>query len=300
MQSWDTWLKQWKLHSRLSSFRRKLDQARRYLDKTPNGGSGQFLALSGGKDSAACAGLLVEHGMDVPWAYMHTAFNLPDTPTTVAAIGDRFETEVNVAEPAELSTHIRSACQMFKTALPKGPASAWTEWDLLRSFPANVDVLATRPNDSTERLKAAGARARLLRVVAAGNMLVAYAYATGATGTISGLRAAESKGRRWRAIKWGAHHTYKLDGQTMSCPIQWWSGDDVFAYLVSNEIPIHPYYQAAYEYFNGTTPPEHLRVDLTLVSEEFAARGSLAAIESVYPNHVRQLAAVRPEILRYL
>ena len=181
-----------------------------------------------------------------------------------------------------------------------GKPSTWTEWDLLASFPATVDVLSTRPDDPTERLKAAGARSRLLRVVAAGNMLVAHAYATGARGTVSGLRADESKHRLMRAITFGAHHVYKTDGQVMVCPIQWWSGDDVFAYLVSRDVPVHPYYRAAYEYFNGTVEPARLRVDLTLVAEQFAAHGMLAVIAHIYPEHFHYLARSRPEILKYV
>ena len=299
MQPWDTWRLQWARHARTASFARRVDQARHLLDATPGGLAGLFLGLSGGKDSAACAGLLHEHGARVPWAYMHTALNLPDTPDTVAAIGDRFGVEVDVAEPDDVATHIRDACRMFKTPLPPGPASTWTEWDLLRVMPASADVLGTQPDDGAKRLAAAGARARILRVVASGNMLVAHAYATDARGSIAGLRADESRGRRMRAFTHGAHHVFQADGQLMVCPIQWWSGEDVLAFIESRGIPLHPYYRAAYEFFRGQAPPHELRVDLSLVPEAAARHGALAAIAKIYPDLFERLAAIRPEVRQY-
>jgi phosphoadenosine phosphosulfate reductase len=57
---------------------------------------------------------------------------------------------------------------------------------------------------------------------------------------ILGMRAQESKGRRSCFRARGL--TYQAHGLTVCNPIGWWSNKDVWAYLVSREIPWHPLY----------------------------------------------------------
>lgn len=292
--TWDSYLRGWKRHARTRMFQRKLDQAFRFLDEAPGGLDGLFLAMSGGKDSAVVAGLLAERGAAIPWAYMHTRLNFPDTLGVVDQIGQHFDWPIQVSEPAGLEARIREVCKVYNTPMPQAGVDGWTEWELLEAFPATVNLLRS---DTPAH---AGARVRFLSTVASGNMLVAHAYATGARGSVCGMRADESRGRRLRARVYGANHVFAVDQQVLCCPIQWWSGEDVYAYLADREIPIHPYYQRAYEFMGGTTAPHLLRVDLSIMGENVAALGAMAAIRAVYPELYRRLAAIRPEVTNYV
>lgn len=292
--TWDSYLRGWARHARSRDFLRRYDQARRFLDEAPGGTEGLFLALSGGKDSAAVAGLLAEHGVGVPWAYMHTRLDFPDTLDVVDQIGQRFDWPVAVGEPDGIEKHVRDICRLYKTPLPQPSVDGWSEWDLLAAFPTSVNLMRS---DTPAH---AGARMRFMSVVASGNMLVSHAYATGARGSICGMRADESRGRKMRARVYGASHVFASDKQVLCCPIQWWTGEDVYGFLVSREIPIHPYYRRAYEFMGGTTAPHLLRVDLSIMGEGVAALGAMAAIRAVYPDLYRRLAAVRPEVTNYV
>lgn len=292
--TWDSYLRSWARHARTRPFQHKVDQARRYVEQAPGGVDGLFLALSGGKDSAAVAGLLLEMGVEVPWAYMHTRLNFPDTLSTVDAIGQRFDWPVGVVEPDGIEKHVRDVCRIYKTPLPQPTVDGWSEWDLLAAFPTSINLMRS------DTPAFAGARSRFMSVVASGNMLVAHAYASGARGSICGMRADESRGRKMRARVYGANHVFAADKQVLCCPIQWWTGEDVYAFLVDREIPIHPYYRKAYEFMGGTTPPHLLRVDLSIMGELVASLGAMAAIRAVYPDLYRKLAAVRPEVTNYV
>ena len=66
-----------------------------------------------------------------------------------------------------------------------------------------------------------------------------------------GIRADESGGRRIRTLRWG------LNSPNGSAPIAKWSQQDVFAYLASNDLPVHPAYAML---GGGRWPRERLRV----------------------------------------
>lgn len=56
------------------------------------------------------------------------------------------------------------------------------------------------------------------------------------TRSISGVRGEESATRKARMMRWG-------EATDNTCaPIGWWTGDDVFAYLHLNGLPVHPAY----------------------------------------------------------
>lgn len=68
---------------------------------------------------------------------------------------------------------------------------------------------------------------------------------------ITGVRAAESMGRRLRFAVWG------LESRKTLCPIGQWSTQDVFAYLAQNRLPVHPAYAML---GGGRWDRRHLRV----------------------------------------
>ena len=68
---------------------------------------------------------------------------------------------------------------------------------------------------------------------------------------LSGVRAEESGTRASRMRRWG-------ESSPNTCaPIGWWSGWDVFGYLVTHRLPIHPAYACT---FGGRIKPTDLRV----------------------------------------
>jgi phosphoadenosine phosphosulfate reductase len=70
---------------------------------------------------------------------------------------------------------------------------------------------------------------------------------------LTGVRAEESRGRKFRCQRWGEN------SPQASAPLAWWTGDDVFAYLRREGLPVHPAYACS---FGGLIPRHRLRVDL--------------------------------------
>jgi phosphoadenosine phosphosulfate reductase len=68
---------------------------------------------------------------------------------------------------------------------------------------------------------------------------------------ISGVRSEESRDRLRRSMRWG-------ESSASTCaPLAWWSGDDVFAYLLTRYLPIHPAYACL---LDGHLDPRRIRV----------------------------------------
>ncbi len=74
----------------------------------------------------------------------------------------------------------------------------------------------------------------------------------GTSRRMTGIRAAESGGRRIRMRTWGVESPNTL------APIGWWSTADVFTYLATHDLPIHPAYAML---GGGRWDREQLRVD---------------------------------------
>lgn len=286
--SWDSWLKTWRIHSGSPLFARRVDRAKDVAVAGAKHGK-MFCSLSGGKDSVAMAGILEEVGLapTVPCVHAHSGLNFPDTLSVVDATVDALNMDLEVIEPADIETHIRRIAKKYGVTAPQPAVSGYTELDLLRTIPLTVDI--------TDALS------DVLVVVAAGNMLISYMYEHEFAGSFVGLRADESRARTWYRRMWGADHRNMKDGTHQVCPLLEWTGLDVYAYIVSRGLPIHPYYQAAFEGSRGTVPdPARLRVDLGITPSIIAANGGMTFIRRVYPKMFAELAAIRPELNRYV
>lgn len=68
---------------------------------------------------------------------------------------------------------------------------------------------------------------------------------------ITGIRNGESFGRLIRTLRWG------ISTERACAPLAWWSMQDVYGYLVVNDLPVHPAYACL---GGGRWPRERLRV----------------------------------------
>jgi phosphoadenosine phosphosulfate reductase len=91
---------------------------------------------------------------------------------------------------------------------------------------------------------------------------------------MSGIRGEESGQRQRRMMTFGA-------ATSGTCaPIGWWTGLDVFAYLVANSLPIHPAYACT---LNGAIDPQRIRV-ASLGGQRGTGRGRSEWEERYYPE----------------
>lgn len=134
----------------------------------------------------------------------------------------------------------------------------------------------------------------LFNRASSGSLLVAYTYDGPWDGSWTGMRADESRGRCLNARVRGALYRLKADGKWIAQPMLWWSVKDVYAYIVSRGLPLHPHYQRAYERLGVS--PERSRVDCLVTAETVAALGAHAEARALYPELWSRIEEARPRL----
>lgn len=220
-----------------------------------------YASVSGGKDSCAMVGIMVEAGLGrFQCASADSWLCLPDSLPTSIAVADRFGLPLDVEEPA------------------RDPREA------LRAIPPSASVFEPATMEV------------LLRECGSGNLMVNYAYKNGYRVGFVGLRADEARGRRMSLAVHGSLYQNTVDRAWRACPLHDWSARDVFAYLVSRDIPIHPHYRRCAE---AGLDPEQQRIDWLIAPMIVAQRGALQVVRRLYPALWGELLSIRPEAARY-
>lgn len=121
-----------------------------------------------------------------------------------------------------------------------------------------------------------------------------WARRHGYDGVALGLRAGESAARRKSAARRGLAYGHS-SGIARCCPLAWWSDRDVWAYLVSREIP----YNAAYDRLRELgAPPRAQRIGPYSVERALWA-GMLGWLRLGWPAEFERFAQAHPEARRY-
>lgn len=290
--SWATWEATWRLHAKSRAFAHSVETAKRLAREgaakvapRSNGVGGLFCALSGGKDSVAMAGILVEAGIDVPSVHTTTKLDYPDTLATVEAVAEHLNLELEVVEPANCEWHVEQVCRRFGVAKPQPPVDGYDELSILEAVPAS----ATLP----EMLD------QYRRATASGNMGVAYTYEHEYAGSFCGLRSEESNARAMYRAVWGPVFQSRKDQTWRVCPLLGWSDLDVYAFIVDRGLPLHPWYRRAYEAQQGRVNPGTLRVDSCVPETSILGFGSWAVYRRVYREHAEMVERYIPLLKQY-
>lgn len=256
MDKWDVWLKACFAHSRTQAFHRKVNQAQ-VIAWEGHGKGRLYGSLSGGKDSTALAGLLVESKIDVMWCHAHSSLNLPDTLPAAHAVADRLNLDFDIIEPQQ------DALEALDT-LPKHKPLFETIGGYLNRFTS-------------------------------GALLVQYGYENEYDGHFDGVRARESDARKKMLTRYGPVYQSVLDKKWVCRPLAWWTALDVFAFCVSRELPLHPFYRRCVNE-SGIDPCE-IRIDWLFCAKDGPNRhGCCVPIKKFYPSAWRRLVSIRPEL----
>lgn len=203
-QKWETHELMWRMHAKTPAFRRKVEQARGFVEQAKATGERFAVSYSGGKDSTAMLHLVATMWPGCP---VVTQFDDCDWPTKapyIASVADKLGITI---------TEVRPDFSVWEAAARGRPgldhycsqAHSLTKTSFLQPL-----------NDAQERL--------------------------GCAGVFIGLRAEEGKARMMNAAKRGALYEMK-SGQWRCMPLTWWTPNDVFAYHIANDLPINPCYK---------------------------------------------------------
>ena len=188
------------LLGQLASFRRRVERAKRLIEKAALAGP-IGVAFSGGKDSTVLLHLVRSIVPEAPAAFFDDGAQLGDTYEFIAATAN---VTVIAARPSLLEMCRQGGYWGHPTSTP----------DLEFNF--GQHLIQEPSAEFVQRFN--------LETVAIG------------------LRADESTGRHFNALRKGEFYFCQEDGTWHLCPLAFWSVDDIWAYLATFQVPYNPAY----------------------------------------------------------
>jgi 3'-phosphoadenosine 5'-phosphosulfate sulfotransferase (PAPS reductase)/FAD synthetase len=220
-----------------------------------------FVGVSGGKDSIALGYLCHLAGADFQWAHAHTPLETPGMLDAADALAKHCDRELDIVDP-----------------------------DLRMDFWQWLRVLG-RPGVNPFREPYAQ---ELRNKTSAGALLYWYRHEYRFTGYLTGMRTEESRGRRMNRKIRGISYQ-RTDGCYVSNPISDWTARDVWAFILSNNLPICPHYRTALERLGISPESPGSRVDFVVAPDSATSLPILYTTSVLYPDLFRRICEVRPE-----
>jgi len=193
---------EWRLHAQSREFARKVDEARRVIERALS--TARFvISWSTGKDSTAMAHLIRSVNGDVPIMIQFDDCDWPEKRPYADRVCAQLGWTVHSVEPD------------------------FSVWEAACGERIGFDNICAQSHQITRDgfLKPLNTKMREL----------------GGEGVFLGLRIEESRARKLNLASRGPLYRLK-DGTWRSCPLWRWTARDVFAYLVSQGIEINPCY----------------------------------------------------------
>lgn len=213
-----------------------------------------YVAWSGGRDSTAAVVLAQEVSPGIPVVWFHSGLEFPETEQYIS----------EVAEFMSLNLHVIRADPDALTLLRE--TGAWDHGAPLREA----------QHDMHEALVAAPSR---------------QAHQMFGPGEISGLRAEESRGRRFLLSRDKGHYV-RQDGSEVFCPVWQWSALEIAGLLHREGIPENPVYE---KLASLGAPPLAQRVGL-VVDGNGVTMGRLTWLRVGWPEMFADLAVHLPRL----
>lgn len=252
----DYWHELYTTHASTSAYQRKVEKASVVIKEFLSHDIKSYGSISGGKDSTAMMHLINQIDPSISFVSEKDDMDFPNELDYMDSLRERYDLNLTIISP---------------------PVKLW---DVVMDHNFMEDIHSKGTNFSDTYFY---------------SLLRNYQEQHGFKGVFLGLRAGESKGRKFNYMTNGAIYFNKSWQQTVCQPLAEWTAQDVFAYLFSNEIPILDVYFKTK--FVGT--PEKIRKSWILPSAQ-ANRGQALWLKYYYPEIFRRLAIINPQIRTYV
>lgn len=250
------------LHAKLDAHRRQmarsLDVMRRGLDAMGK----PYISMSFGKDSLVMAHLIWTHHPEIPMLYVNCGEydEWPDT----ARVRREFLALFPGCDFTELS----------------GP-SVWSFYQRVGFYVQDEETTPQARQAQREYSDSLG------------KVLGGEARRRGFDGAFIGLRRDESYNRERLFRMRGNLYYAETRGEWACCPLERWTGRDVWAYIVAHDLPYNELYDLAPE-------GRELARNGAMFGSRSARYGRLVFIKRMYPDLFNRFAGAYPEVRAYV
>jgi len=253
---------EYRLYARLPIFKKRLQEAKENILEALQIPGIWVLSFSGGKDSTVMLDLCIQAGWRGPLLYQTYGQleTLPDNLKMVNWARDYYGLEVLIKDaPGEFEVY-RNVGHFFINAITPEEKRAVRRW--YRNSFGELDKFVIKQ---------------------------------GWTGQFLGLRIEESNQRKKVLGHRGGLYFASSRKTWTCCPIYRWNGKDIWAYLVTQELPWATLYDAPGQ------NRERLRNDIVFLAGSGSIRyGQFTFWKKFYPELFNQLASEWPEIRNYI
>jgi len=240
-------------HAQTASFNRRVEKSREIISDFLRRGLTTRVMWSGGKDSTAMLHLAYTLDEDIVATSEKDDMDFPGEKGYVKHVAEKYQVSLDILEPEG------------------------SLWEGLGDVDVTEDLHSRGTTFSDEHFY---------------SLLEAYHERQGVEGIMLGLRKHESGGRYANRLSRG--HTYqKEDGMWVCCPIVDWTAKDVFAYLISRDVPILEVYFKT----KLSEGPESIRKSWVLPGRS-SKWGQSAWLRYHYPEVYSRIAETNDEITR--
>jgi len=250
------WKELYMTYSSTLIHKRKVEKSRAYIEEYLMKGIKSYGSISGGKDSTAMMHLIHQIDNTVPFVSEKDDMDFPNELEYMEQLRELYQLDLTIISPDVKL------------------------WDVVKDHNFMEDIHSKGTNFSDMYFY---------------SLLRNYQAQHGYEGVFLGLRAEESKGRKFNYMTKGVIYYNESWQQTVCQPLAEWKAADVFAYLFSNDIPILDVYFKTK--FVGT--PEKIRKSWILPSAQ-ANRGQAVWLKYYYPEIFRRLAIINPQIRNFV
>lgn len=252
---WQRWRKTCLRWSESRAHKRRVLRAAEAVDRMRRRAPDAYVGWSGGKDSTALAHLVtVTCGLDATLMSIKDDFDFPGEVDYVERLADQWGADLDVLTP--------------DFSLQQWVADRADELSALEDFHSRASEFSDRAFYS---------------------LIEAYRNERGRPGVYLGIRKHESAGRLGHRAAHGLVYQ-KKDGETVCQPIADWEGRDVYAYLFSRDIEIHPVYRCVRLHDH----PSDVRKSWWLAGDH-ASRGATVWLRTYWPSLYRRLCEILPD-----
>jgi len=246
-------LESYRLHAKLYSYRAKADKALKTIQRALKFDPAWYVAWSGGKDSNVLLHLAKRVEPQILAIHVDTPLDYPDCRQDVLYWVRKWQINATLVQPEISPWEI-----IDRHGGPEGQVNeARSELDRRCFF----------------------------------EPLLKKAKSLGLKGAFLGLRAEESRARRWNRIIKGKIYRVSNGDMLHSTPIVDWTAKDVWAYHIENNLPWLPVYDKT----KGHPDPERIREGWFIPGRAAIRHGGLVWLKLNYPELFEELKRRYPQ-----